>query len=207
MAAAPSLAAPIFVFSGNSSDGHPVSGSVDFTLNPAADTVTVKLTNSTPHTFDAGELFTGLDFSFGGLTPTLSSVTGILRTINSNGTFSDTGSAQNMSWMLDPLGGGTFQINFHPNARHAIVGPPTAGTYAGANASVRANPGHTPYAAEMAVAQLSVPGLEASTPVNVTAFRYGTDLDPATGTIVIIPEPSTLVLAMVGLALMARRRR
>src|SRR5690242_9587592 len=75
-------------FSGTSSDGHPVSGTAEST--PSAGSVTVKLTNTTANTLDAGELLTGLDFSLGGLTPTLTSKTGIQRTVNGNGTFSDT---------------------------------------------------------------------------------------------------------------------
>lgn len=196
----PPVSASLINFTGFSSDGHPVSGSAEFTLNAATDTVTVELTNTTANTFDAGELFTGLDFYLGGLTPSLTSDTGIRRTVADNGTFSDTGVAQNLSWQLVPLGGGNFQLNFSPNAEDAIIGPPTAGSYSGANGSIKGNAGHNPFAAEMAVFVLSVPNLEDSTPVRVTTFRYGTRLDPA------VPEPSTIVLALVSVALVAMRR-
>ena len=203
---APLASAALFSFAGTSVDTHPVSGSADFTLNAGADTVTVKLTNTTASTLDAGELFTGLDFMLGGLTPTMTSDMGIQRTVDGGGAFSDTGSAQNLSWSLVSLGGGTFQLNFNPDAKDAIIGPPTAGSYGGASGSIKGNAGHTPFAAEMAEFVLSVPNLEANTPVVAKVFRYGTGLDPADGTI--IPEPATwLLLTGAGMALAAQRRR
>src|SRR5262249_18509546 len=80
--------AALITSSGTSSDGHSVSGSADFALSAA--NVTVTLTNSTSTTLDAGELFTGIDFSLGGLTPSLTSTTGIERSVADNGTYSDT---------------------------------------------------------------------------------------------------------------------
>ena len=147
----PLASAVVISFIGQSSDTHPVSGTAEFPLNDAADTVTVKLTNTTTTTLDAGELFTGLDFGLGGLTPTLTSDTGIQRTVIGSGAFSDTGSAQNLSWSRVSLGGGSYQLNFNPNAEDAILGPPTAGSYSGANGSIKGNAGHNPFAAEMAV--------------------------------------------------------
>ncbi len=194
-------------FAGFSSDGHPVSGSADFTLNAAADTATIKLTNTTTTTLDAGELFTGLDFSIGGLTPTLSSVTGIERTIDGTGAYVDTGSAQNLTWSLVSLGNGMYQLNFNPDAKSSIIGPPIAGNYSGANGSIKGNPGHNPFAAQMAVFELSVPNLETNTLVSVKTFRYGTTLDAATtppgGD---IPEPTTCFLALIGAATLTWKR-
>ena len=203
---APAATAALVSFSGFSSDGHPVSGSADFTLNAGADTVTVKLTNTTKLTLDAGELFTGLDFSLGGLTPTMASTadTGFERSVNGAGGFVDSGGIVNLTWSLVPIGSGVYQLNFNPNAKHAIIGPPTAGSYALANGSIKSNPGHDPFAAEMATFVLSVPGLEASTPVVVRSWRFGTELDPA-----FVPEPTTTALAVIGLAAAGwtRRRR
>lgn len=202
---ATSASAALLAFTGNSSDGHPVAGSAEFTLNDAANTVTVKLTNTTATTLDAGELFTGLDFSIGGLSASMTSDTGIERTVASNGTFSDTGSAQDLSWSLVSLGSGNYQLNFNPDAKDAILGPPSGGDYSGANGSIKGNAGHNPFAALMAVFELSVPQLAANTPVEVTTFRYGTELDPATGTI--NPEPAAWLLLLVGAALFKTRRR
>jgi PEP-CTERM motif len=206
--AATSASATTLSFSGTSSDGHPVSGTADFTLG--AGTATIKLTNTTTTTLDAGELFTGLDFSLAGLTPSLTSKTGIERTVTGSGSFSDTGSAQNLTWSLVSLGSGSFQLNFNPNADDAILGPPSGGNYAGANGSIKGNAGHNPFAAEVGTFVLSVPGLTSGSSVSVKNFRYGTTLDPATGTTTgggpDVPEPSTLVLMVLGLALTAIRR-
>jgi hypothetical protein len=200
------------MFVGLSSDGHPVSATADFTA--VGDVVTVKLTNTTTTTLDAGELFTGVDFTISGLTPTLTSDTGIERTINNDGTFSDTATAQDLSWSLVSLGGGTWQLNFNPNAEHAIVGPPSGGNYAGANGSIKGNPGHNPFAAEMAVFELNVPGIsQAPLPsVVVESFRFGTALNPGTGTItpgtgLEVPEPAAAVLLLCAALLVSASRR
>ena len=195
------------VFSGLSSDGHPVSAIADFILNDATDTVSVTLNNTTTTTLDAGELFTGLDFTISGLTPTLTSDTGIQRTVDGAGAFVDTGSPQNLSWSVAGLGGGVYQINFNPNAKDAIIGPPTAGSYATANGSIKGNAGHNPFAALEAKFELSVPGLGPNSIVDLRVFRFGTTLDPATGTITPMPEPASFALAAVGLAAMSAQRR
>src|SRR4029077_4301248 len=117
---APTASATLISFSGNSSDGHAVKGTADFSLGPG--TATIKLTNTTTTTLDAGELFTGLDFSLGGLTPSLTSKTVIERAVTGSGSVSDTVSAQNLTWSLVSLGSGSFQLNFNPNADDAILG-------------------------------------------------------------------------------------
>jgi hypothetical protein len=193
---ASTASASTFFFAGTSSDSHPVSGSVDFTLNAGADTVTIKLKNTTLLTNDAGELLTGIDFTLGGLTPSMSSDTGIQRTVDGNGAFTDTGSAQNLSWSLASLGGGTFQLNFTPDSADSIIGPPNGGNYAAANGSIKGNTGHNPFAAELAQFVLNVPNLENNSPVIATVFRYGTGLDPANGTITHAPEPATAILLL-----------
>lgn len=212
IATLPASAATVF-FSGTSSDSHPISGSVDFTVNGAADTITVKLTNTTAATLDAGELFTGLDFTVGGLTPTMASNadTGIQRSVDAGGVFTDTGSAQDLSWSLVPKGGGTFQLNFNPDAKDAIIGPPSGGNYAGANDSIRDNNGHNPFSALMAQFVLNVPNLENNTPFVTKVVRFGTTLDAATVTTPdptgdpVVPEPASWIL-LGGCAALALRR-
>jgi hypothetical protein len=197
--------AALISFSGTSSDGHAISGKADFTLG--AGTVTVKLTNTTATTLDAGELFTGLDFNLGGLTPSLTSKTGIERSVTGSGSFSDTGSAQNLSWSLVSLGSGNYQLNFNPDASDAIIAPPLGGNYSGTNGSIKGNAGHNPFAAESATFVLTVPGATTATPVNVTTFRFGTTLDPATSvTTNLVPEPTTCVLLVMGLIAAAWNR-
>lgn len=195
------------LFSGLSSDGHPVSAIADFILNDATDTVSVTLNNTTTTTLDSGELFTGIDFTINGLTPTLSSATGIQRTVDGAGAFVDTALPQSLSWSVAGLGGGVYQINFNPNAKDAIIGPPTAGSYATANGSIKGNAGHNPFAALEAKFELSVPGLGPNSIVELKVFRYGTTLQPATGSITPLPEPASLALAGIGLVAIAAQRR
>ena len=206
----PSSGGAIYSFTGTSFDGHSVSATAEFLLNASADTIIVKLTNTTALTRDAGELFTGLDFTLGGLTPTMTSDTGIQRTVAGSGAFTDSATAQNLSWSLVSLGAGTFQLNFNPNARDAIIGPPSGGNYSTANGSIKGNPGHNPFAAEMAVFSLSVPSLLDSTPVAVTKYRFGTDLQPAVRTIGQepgpVPEPWSCMIWLFGIALVIGRR-
>lgn len=197
------------LFSGTSSDGHAVSAIANFVLNDATDTVSVSLQNITATTLDSGELFTGLDFTIGGLTPTLTSDAGIQRTVDGAGAYVDTALPQNLSWSVASLGSSVYQINFNPNAKDAIIGPPTAGIYAAANGSIKGNAGHNPFAAEQAEFELSVPGLQSNSSVQLLTFRFGTTLAPATGTIKTLPEPSTLTMAAllaIGLGKHVRKR-
>jgi hypothetical protein len=194
-------------FSGFSSDGHAVSAIANFVLDDVNDVISVTLQNTTATTLDSGELFTGLDFNIGGLVPTLTSATGIQRTVDAAGAFVDTGSAQSLTWSVAAQGGDVFQLNFTPNAKDAIIGPPTAGTYAGANGSIKANGGHNPFAALTANFELSVPGLGPNSIVELLVFRYGTTLAPATGDITPLPEPASLAMAGIGLVAMAVQRR
>src|SRR4051812_30933189 len=67
--------------------GHVISGAANFTAS--GDTLTLTLTNTTPSTRNVTDLLTGIDFSLQGLTPTLISITGVLREVATNGSFSD----------------------------------------------------------------------------------------------------------------------
>lgn len=204
LAAAPLYAVTI-PFGGLSSDGHPVSGNITYTLNPAGDTITFVLENTTATTLDAGELFTGVDFSVGGLTASLGSANGIQRTVVGDGTFSDAG-PNALTWGVDSLGGGQYQLNFHPNAKDALLGPPSSGTYVGANGSIKGNPGHTPFSALTPTFVVNVPNLTPATPFSITGVRFGTNLDPVAN-LQLFPEPSSLALALAALVPLARRRK
>jgi hypothetical protein len=191
-----------------------VSGTVDFTTS--GDVLTIKLTNTTRTTSNVTDLLEGVDFKLNGLTPTLDSITGIARTINVDGSFADGNAAHDLSWSLKSLGSGIWQLDSHPDARDAIVGPASAGSYAAASRSVRGNPGHNPFAAETIIAQLNVPGLQSAAlpAVVVTGFGFSgfsaanSTITPGGG--LEAPEPTTFVamcfmFTFVGVALRHRR--
>jgi hypothetical protein len=151
---------------------------------------------------DAGELLTGLDFDLGGLTPTLTSKTGIARTVAGSGSFTDTGSVQDISWQLVSLSGGNYQLNFNPNAKNAILAPPSIATYT-ANSSINGNPGHNPFVAVTGTFLLNVPGMTNATNVLVRTFRFGTSLQPGQA----VPEPAFIISAMMAVLTFACQRR
>jgi len=190
-----SLAAATFY--GVGPDGHEVSGTVDFTAS--GDVLTIKLTNTTPTTSNVTDLLTGVEFQLNGLAPTLDSITGISRTISVDGSFTDGAAAHNLSWSFKSLGGGLWQLDSHPDARDAIVGPASIDNYAGASRSVRGNPGHNPFAAETIIAQLNVPGLQSAAlpAVVVTGFGFfgfssaNSTITPGGG--LEVPEPATAI--------------
>src|SRR5689334_13222039 len=68
-------------------DGHVLSAVADFSAS--GDTLTLTLTNTTPTTEKVQDLLTGLEFQLLGLTPSLTSVMGIRRTIDEDGAFTD----------------------------------------------------------------------------------------------------------------------
>ena len=180
-----------------------VTGAADITFDDANDKVTVKLTNTTTPTTDAPDLLTGIDFTIGGLSVTTNTLTakGTQRTVAGDGTFTDSAPNQNLSWSVFTQGGG-YRLDFNPDSKDAIIGPPTGGNYSGGNGSIKGNAGHTPFAAEMGTFTFSVPNLAANTPFIVTAFLYGTGPAPAEGITTTsggIPEPSTAILALIAI--------
>jgi hypothetical protein len=199
-------------FTAVNNDGHVVSATADFTVS--GDVLTVRLTNTTPTTNKVQDLLTGVEFELQGFSPTLSSITGVTRSINSDGTFSDGVSSQDLSWSLKSLGGDLWGLDSHPDAEHSIIGPATNGNYASASRSIRGNPGHNPFAAEMAIATLNVPGLGSATGPVVVVTGFGFSGSDANATIVPgggaeIPEPATTALAgiMACMCYMLARRR
>jgi hypothetical protein len=178
--------ASIYLFTGSGANaGDP--GSAEFTFNSILDKVTIKLTNTATTTDDAADYLTGVQFGLGG----------------SN----TTGSPMTLCWAVGGLGDGDFQLDFHPDAKDAIIGPPT-GDYSGANGSLKGNAGHTPFAAETATFVISVTGLIDSTPFTLNKFLYGAVPAAASGRITLepppvlpaAPEPASIVIWTIGCA-------
>jgi len=200
-------------FSSIRNDGNVVSASAEFTAE--GDTLTIKLTNTTPSTEKVQDLLTGVEFQLLGFTPTLLSVMGISRTVDSDGTFTDSATSQDLSWSLNSLGDERWQLDSQPNAEDSIIGPATNGSYASASRALVGNPGHNPFAAEMLIATLNVPGLSSAEGPVVRVVDFGFAASDANAVLtpgggIEIPEPATVTLIgfVVGMFyMMARVRR
>jgi hypothetical protein len=205
-----SLPASAATFHSVDKHGHVLSAMADF--SSVGDVLTVKLTNTTPETESVKDLLKSIDFSLDGLTPTLLSVTGVLRNIDRDGTWDDNDEAETLSWSLKSLGDDEWRLVSTPDARHAIVGPPNEDDYADASRSIRGNNGHNPFAAEMVVAELNVPGLgSASMPVvSVLSFGFSgsgsADGSITPGGALEVPEPTISLLVIAGFAAYLSRR-
>jgi hypothetical protein len=201
--------ASIYFFSGTGGSAG-LSATAEFMFDATLDKVTVILTNTTASTYDAGDLLTGVRFSVGGLTPTVDSATGFTRSVNGSGVFTDSGSAASLTWSIDPTRtvGIIHELDFNPDAKHAIIGPPTAGSYSGATGSIQSNNGHDPFVALTATFVLDVDGLLDTTPFTLDSFLFGTEREIATGDISIpedptpssldAPEPASLAVWAIG---------
>src|SRR5207302_1251084 len=161
---------------GTNTDNLVVSANASFAVSNGK--IVITLTNTTPHTFSAAELLTGLDFSLlNGTTAisnaALSSKTGIPRYIISDGTYTDNPPASNITWEEKNLTHGAYQLDFNPDAEYALVGPPDGdGLYHG-NGSINGNPGHNPFTATVATFILTSSKIkEATTTISNVSFVY-----------------------------------
>ncbi|MGN6370801.1 MAG: XDD4 family exosortase-dependent surface protein [Phycisphaerae bacterium] len=194
--------------------GRDVAGSADFDMS--AGKVTITLQNLTAQTADASQLLTGLAFTLRNGATTVSTAgfmaTGSERTVFGDGSYADSG-VNHLSWEL--ITGNTMQIDFHPDAADALIGPATGGTdlSAGvytANGSILGNAGHNPFAAETATFTLTNPELLSTTSVSNVTFLWGTSLSqnvPLAGAIVPVPEASSIGLLGCGALMLLRRKR
>ena len=210
----------IFNFSGSgSSAGTPVSATASFDVSAGG--LSLVLTNTTPHTADAGQLLTGIRFSLkNGVTDVSDgsgfTATGVERTVAGDGSYTNGGAPTALSWESG-FGGGLYQFDFNPDAKDALLGPadgetgvPLSGVYT-ANGSINGNPGHTPYAGKTATFTLSSANINLGTVVGDVTFIYNTALSqdipsgpPGGG----VPEPASLGMLGAGaIGLLLRRRR
>lgn len=210
-----------FAASGNGgeiTDNRTVSAEVDFTVSQGQ--IVITLRNTTPDTFSANQLLTGLQFRLtDGSSPVTNSVltsgTGIARDIAADGTYTDSLTPVDLldpqTWKL--TSGLLNQLEFHPNAEFALIGPAngetatTAGTY-NANGSIEGNDGHNPFVAKIATFVLSSSSITDLTKISDVRFQFNTNMSYSISP---IPEPSTIGIFGIGLggacAFTAIRRR
>jgi hypothetical protein len=176
------------------------------------------LTNLEANPTSVAQNLSDLSFTISGgsLTgATLSSSSGQEITVNGDGTFS-TGSSVATGWvptlsgtsgLLDDLTGPG-----HAGPAHTIIGPPGAGgTYSNANGSIAGNDPHNPFLNQTATFTITGTGITADTTISAMSFSFGTTSGNDVTSQISVPEPSSLVLGLLGLGLVGaigyRRKR
>ena len=186
------------------------------TLTTGTNTVTIVLENLQTNEKSVGQNLSSFFFtlSTGQKVGTVSSSSGLERTVNSNKTFTD-GSSTAAGWVLSTSGSGLL-LNVlagtgHAGPAHTIIGLPSGSTYANANNSIAGNGPHNPFLALSATFTLNIPGVTANSKINSASFGFGTTAGDNVAGVSIdpVPEPSTIVLALAGLlaACLWRRAR
>jgi len=196
---------------GSMTGGGPVNAEADFTTAAGSITITLKDLEANPK--DVSQLLSDLSFTVGnGGSLTGSTQTGASSqelTVNGNGTFSigaNLTTVAAVGWVytttsstgrLDVLAGPG-----HAGPAHLIIGPPGGPTYANANGSIAGNGPHNPFLNQSAMFTITAPNVSADTTITAAIFAFGTtegaSLIPGVST---VPEPSALVLGLVGLGL------
>ena len=189
-----------FDFTGTPSCGScnplPVSVAATFVTLPGE--VQISLVNNTVNPTSVIQNLSDLVFvlSTGQTSGTLSSSSGIARTVASNGTFTDGGTVAT-GWVLSSTGlklddlaaGGA-------RPAHTLIGLPNgSNVYSNANGSIAGNIPHNPFLFGPITFDLLVLGVTPDSSISSVTFSFGTDpndLGLAPGSPV--PEPTTLLL-------------
>ena len=148
------------------------------TFVTSADTLTISLVNLKVNPTDVAQLISDLSFglSSGQTSGTLSSSSGLERTVNSNGAggFADGSTSVDTGWSLNGLELVVLGTPIGP--AHLIIGPPDAsGAYANANGSIAGNNAHNPFLAGVVTFTIDIPGLTDNDSVNSASFSFGTE--------------------------------
>ena len=180
------------------------------TVTTSANQVTIFLENLQVDPRSVTQAISGFQFhlSSGETVGSLTSSSGVERTIADNGAFTNGASAAS-GWSLSKTGS-DLKLNLlgMPTAPdHTIIGPPGAGNlYANANASIK-NGIHSPFFGQSATFTMDIPGVTTATTVTSGVFQFNTSGgNTVPGTTV--PEPATgATMFMIATTMLGSRRR
>jgi hypothetical protein len=184
--------------------GLPVNAAATFTTS--AGTVAVTLWNNEADPTGVIQNLSDLRFTLatGEMTGTLTSSSGLERTVHSGGTYTD-GLLVATGWQLE-----TNPLRLHvlgtPTApAHTVLGLPGVGDlYNNANPSIAGNGPHNPFLTGPISFTMSIPGVTDLSTISSAVFSFGTsEGNDVPG----IPEPATAALVGVGTLLVVLRRR
>lgn len=187
--------------SGSTIGGEAVNALATFVTSP--DTVTVTIQNlqvdpNSPKAVVYGVLFS---LTSGQTTGTISSTTGIERTIVSGGSYTDTGIVDVIDWALVSAAPSLNlnRLDAPGQKKHGVIGPPNSLTnlYNDAGGALSGT-SHNPFWANSAVFVLNVPGVTVDSSVSAATFAFNTTSgDNIIG--VQVPEPAAIALVLCGL--------
>jgi hypothetical protein len=141
----------------------------------SANTLTITLVNLEANPTDVAQAISDLSFglSSGQTSGSLTSSSGIERTVNSNGTFTDGAVPVDTGWSLAGLSLDVLGTPIGP--AHLVIGPPGPGSnYSNANGSIAGNGPHNPFLEGDVSFTINIPGLTANDSVNSATFSFGT---------------------------------